>query len=37
MGRKRIELGQRQESVWDYPRPPRLEDAFKGAPGTPGW
>ena len=24
MRRKRIEPG--QESVWDYPRPPRLED-----------
>jgi hypothetical protein len=37
MGRKGIEPGQGQESVWDYPRPPRLEDAFKGAPGTWGW
>jgi uncharacterized protein (DUF427 family) len=26
MGRKRIEPGRGQESVWDYPRPPRLED-----------
>jgi len=27
MARQRIELGPGQESVWDYPRPPRLEDA----------
>ena len=26
MGRRRIEPGQGQESVWDYPRPPSLED-----------
>ena len=26
MGRRRIEPGQGQESVWDYPRPPRVED-----------
>src|SRR4028119_1953753 len=26
MGRQRIEPGPGQESVWDYPRPPRLED-----------
>jgi uncharacterized protein (DUF427 family) len=26
MGRRRIEPGQGQESVWDYPPPPRLED-----------
>jgi len=25
LGRKRIEPGPGQESVWDYPRPPRLE------------
>ncbi len=29
MGRRRIEPGQGQESVWDYPRPPRLEDVNK--------
>ena len=35
---------QGQESVWDYPRPPRLEDSkkhiqviCKGGPGTYGW
>ena len=26
---KRIEPGHGQESVWDYPRPPRLEDVSK--------
>ena len=26
MGRQRIQAGPGQESVWDYPRPPRLED-----------
>ncbi|MEM8534032.1 MAG: DUF427 domain-containing protein [Chloroflexota bacterium] len=26
---KRIEPGPGQESVWDYPRPPRLEDSTK--------
>ncbi|MCL4262738.1 MAG: DUF427 domain-containing protein [Anaerolineae bacterium] len=26
---KRIEPGPDQESVWDYPRPPRLEDCHK--------
>jgi uncharacterized protein (DUF427 family) len=26
MGRRQIEPGQGQESVWDYPRPPRVED-----------
>lgn len=26
MGRRRVEPGQGQESVWDYPRPPRTED-----------
>ena len=26
---KRIEPGPGQESVWDYPRPPRLEDSIK--------
>ncbi len=26
MGRQRTEPGPGQESVWDYPRPPRLED-----------
>ena len=26
---KRIEPGPRQESVWDYPRPPRLENSSK--------
>jgi uncharacterized protein (DUF427 family) len=26
---KRIEPGPGQESVWDYPRPPRLEDSAK--------
>jgi uncharacterized protein (DUF427 family) len=25
MNRKRIEPGPGQESVWDYPRPPRVE------------
>jgi hypothetical protein len=25
MGRRRIEPGHGQESVWDYPRPPRVE------------
>src|SRR5215213_9803582 len=29
MGRRRIEPGQGQESVWDYPRPPSLEDVDK--------
>jgi uncharacterized protein (DUF427 family) len=29
MGRMLIEPGQGQESVWDYPRPPRLEDVDK--------
>jgi uncharacterized protein (DUF427 family) len=29
MGRQRIEPGPGQESVWDYPRPPRLEDSEK--------
>ena len=29
MGRRRIEPGQGQESVWDYPRPPRPEDVDK--------
>lgn len=27
--RKRIQPGQGQESVWDYPRPPRVEDSTK--------
>lgn len=27
MSRRRIEPGPGQESVWDYPRPPRLEDS----------
>ena len=27
--RQRIEPGPGQESVWDYPRPPRLEDSHK--------
>ena len=27
--RQRIEPGPGQESVWDYPRPPRLEDSSK--------
>src|SRR5437868_6832882 len=26
---KRVEPGPGQESVWDYPRPPRLEDSSK--------
>ncbi len=26
MGRQRVEPGPGQESVWDYPRPPRMED-----------
>src|ERR687889_2612401 len=31
MGRQRTEqTGPGQESVWDYPRPPRLEDSEKG-------
>jgi uncharacterized protein (DUF427 family) len=29
MGRQRVEPGAGQESVWDYPRPPRLEDVDK--------
>ena len=29
MGRQRTEPGPGQESVWDYPRPPRLEDSDK--------
>ena len=29
MNRQRIEPGPGQESVWDYPRPPRLEDTDK--------
>jgi uncharacterized protein (DUF427 family) len=29
MARRRIEPGPGQESVWDYPRPPRLEDVDK--------
>ena len=29
MNRQRIEPGPGQESVWDYPRPPRLEDSSK--------
>jgi uncharacterized protein (DUF427 family) len=29
MGRRQIEPGQGQESVWDYPRPPRVEDVDK--------
>ena len=29
MNQKRIEPGPGQESVWDYPRPPRLEDSQK--------
>jgi uncharacterized protein (DUF427 family) len=29
MNSKRIEPGPGQESVWDYPRPPRLEDSSK--------
>ena len=29
MGRQRVEPGSGQESVWDYPRPPRLEDVDK--------
>jgi uncharacterized protein (DUF427 family) len=29
MKRRRIEPGPGQESVWDYPRPPRLEDSTK--------
>ena len=29
MNFKRIEPGPGQESVWDYPRPPRLEDSNK--------
>jgi uncharacterized protein (DUF427 family) len=27
MNRQRVEPGLEQESVWDYPRPPRLEEA----------
>ena len=26
MARQRVEPGPGQESVWDYPRPPRMED-----------
>lgn len=29
MSRERIQPGPGQESVWDYPRPPRLEDSTK--------
>ena len=29
MRRQRVEPGPGQESVWDYPRPPRLEDVDK--------
>jgi uncharacterized protein (DUF427 family) len=29
MKRKRVEPGPGQESVWDYPRPPRIEDTSK--------
>ena len=29
MNQKRIKPGPGQESVWDYPRPPRLEDSQK--------
>jgi uncharacterized protein (DUF427 family) len=29
MGRQRVKPGQGHESVWDYPRPPRLEDVDK--------
>ncbi len=29
MNRQRIQPGSGQESVWDYPRPPRLEDVDK--------
>ena len=29
MFRQRVEPGPGQESVWDYPRPPRLEDSEK--------
>jgi uncharacterized protein (DUF427 family) len=29
MGRQRIEPGPGQESVWDYPRPPRVESTDK--------
>jgi uncharacterized protein (DUF427 family) len=29
MSYQRIELGPGQESVWDYPRPPRVEDSEK--------
>jgi len=28
-GQQRIEPGPGQESVWDYPRPPRLEESNK--------
>jgi uncharacterized protein (DUF427 family) len=27
MDRQRVEPGPGQESVWNYPRPPRLEDS----------
>ncbi len=29
MSKKRIEPGPGQESVWDYPRPPRVEDSAR--------
>ena len=29
MNRQRVEPGPGQESVWDYPRPPRVEDVDK--------
>ena len=29
MARQRVEPGPGQESVWDYPRPPRMEDVDK--------
>lgn len=38
---RRIEAAEGQESVWHYPRPPRLEPwpsaSLKGAPGTWDW
>lgn len=29
VNRQRVQPGPGQESVWDYPRPPRLEDTTK--------
>ncbi|MGI8859188.1 MAG: DUF427 domain-containing protein [Rubrobacteraceae bacterium] len=36
MSRQRIEPGPGQESVWDYPRPPRMEDVNEKVKGVFG-